>query len=189
MSTSSTTAKMTYRFLGNSGLIVSKFGLGSWMPYYEKYTVDASVQDRRPLGVDSPHRGVAGVQHLERNKVDHEYTDLYKEYKLGLTTWSPLAFGTLTGKYSAGKPGGGSRFTTTMYTEGELSESFEERVVMADQLKPIATELGCTLAQMSLAWAVSNENVSAVMIGASHPSQLEENIKALELVDKITPFR
>ncbi|ETK71190.1 hypothetical protein L915_21509 [Phytophthora nicotianae] len=42
MSTSSTTAKMTYRFLGNSGLIVSKFGLGSWMPYYEKYTVDAS---------------------------------------------------------------------------------------------------------------------------------------------------
>ncbi|ETM99445.1 hypothetical protein PPTG_18876 [Phytophthora nicotianae INRA-310] len=173
MSTSSTTAKMTYRFLGNSGLIVSKFGLGSWMPYYEKYTVDASVQDRRPLGVDSPHRGVAGVQHLERNKVDHEYTDLYKEYKLGLTTWSPLAFGTLTGKYSA----------------GELSESFEERVVMADQLKPIATELGCTLAQMSLAWAVSNENVSAVMIGASHPSQLEENIKALELVDKITPFR
>ncbi|OWY90898.1 Voltage-gated potassium channel subunit beta, partial [Phytophthora megakarya] len=121
-----------------------------------------------------------------RTKVEYDYADLYKKYELGLTTWSPLAFGTLTGKYSSGKPDG-SRFTTPMFSSGELAEGFEERVKMADQLNPIAEELGCSLAQMSLAWTVSNENVSTVLVGASRPEQLEENIKALEFVDKITP--
>lgn len=134
----------------------------------------------RPI-VEQPEYNI-----FERTKVEFEYADLYKKYKLGLTTWSPLAFGTLTGKYSAGKPDG-SRFTTSMFSSGELAEGFEEYVAMADQLKPIAAELGCSLAQMSLVWAVSNENVSSVLVGASRPTQLDENIKALEFVDKITP--
>ncbi|GMF38482.1 unnamed protein product [Phytophthora fragariaefolia] len=58
---------------------------------------------------------------------------------------------------------------------------------MADKLKPIAKELGISLAQMSIAWAVANEHASTVLIGASRPSQLEENLKALAYVDKITP--
>ncbi|RLN66353.1 hypothetical protein BBJ29_009139, partial [Phytophthora kernoviae] len=66
-------------------------------------------------------------------------------------------------------------------------EGFEERVAMADKLVPIAKEVGCSLAQMSIAWAVANENVSTVLVGASRPSQLEENLKALGVVDKITP--
>ncbi|GMF60771.1 unnamed protein product [Phytophthora fragariaefolia] len=122
---------------------------------------------------------------LERNKVEFEYVDLYKKYKLGLTTWSPLANGTLTGKYSAGKPEG-SRYTTAMFSSGPFSEGFTERVEMADKLMPIAKELGTSLAQMSIAWAVSNENVSTVLLGASRPSQLEENLKALEVVSQLT---
>ncbi|KAG6611951.1 voltage-gated potassium channel subunit beta [Phytophthora cinnamomi] len=123
---------------------------------------------------------------LERNKVELEYVDLYKKYKLGLTTWSPLAYGTLTGKYSAGKPEG-SRYTTSMFATGPFSEGFAERVEMAERLMPIAKELGTSLAQISIAWAVSNENVSTVLLGASRPSQLEENLKALDVVSKITP--
>ncbi|RLN86315.1 hypothetical protein BBJ28_00010352 [Nothophytophthora sp. Chile5] len=121
-----------------------------------------------------------------RTKVDVEYLDLYKKYKLGLTTWSPLAFGTLTGKYSAGRPVG-SRFTTAAFKDGPLAEGFDGRVEMADKLKPIAAELGCSLAQLSIAWCVSNEKVSTVLVGASRPSQLEENLKALDVVSKITP--
>ncbi|POM81495.1 Voltage-gated potassium channel subunit beta [Phytophthora palmivora] len=64
---------------------------------------------------------------------------------------------------------------------------FDERVKKADKLKPIAAEIGCSLAQLALAWCVTNENVSTVIVGASRQSQLEENLKALDFVDKITP--
>ncbi|KAG2502569.1 hypothetical protein JM18_009857 [Phytophthora kernoviae] len=143
------------------------------------------IADR--LGLIRPIVEQAQYNLFVRSKVEFEFVDLYKKYKLGLTTWSPLAFGTLTGKYSAGKPEG-SRYTSPMFQKGgPLAEGFEERVAMADKLVPIAKEVGCSLAQMSIAWAVANENVSTVLVGASRPSQLEENLKALEFVDKITP--
>ncbi|ETK93656.1 hypothetical protein L915_03200 [Phytophthora nicotianae] len=143
------------------------------------------IADR--LGLIRPIVEQAQYNIFVRSKVDFEYLDLYKKYKLGLTTWSPLAFGTLTGKYSDGKPEG-SRYTSPMFKEGSpFAAGFAERVEMADKLKPIAKELGCSLAQMSMAWAVANEHASTVLIGASRPSQLEENLKALDFVDKITP--
>ncbi|KAE9017327.1 hypothetical protein PF011_g6754 [Phytophthora fragariae] len=71
--------------------------------------------------------------------------------------------------------------------KGPWGINFEERVSKADKLKPIAKELGCSLAQLALAWCVKNENVSTVIIGASRQSQLEENLAALDVVDKITP--
>ncbi|KAE8991076.1 putative voltage-gated potassium channel subunit beta [Phytophthora fragariae] len=121
---------------------------------------------------------------LDRNKVEFEYVDLYKKYKLGLTTWSPLAYGALTGKYSTGTPEG-SRMENPMYKA--FSPDFVERVEKADKLKPLAQKLGISLAELALAWCVSNENVSTVMIGAKTPAQLEQNLKALEAVEKITP--
>ncbi|RLN05838.1 hypothetical protein BBI17_007162, partial [Phytophthora kernoviae] len=103
------------------------------------------------------------------------------------TVWSPLASGYLTGKYSAPTPGA-SRLTKKLEAGPPLpSELCVEDVEKADKLKPIAKELGCTLAQLALAWCVSNENVSTVLLGASRPSQLEENLKSLEIVSKITP--
>ncbi|KAL3672422.1 hypothetical protein V7S43_003105 [Phytophthora oleae] len=142
------------------------------------------IADR--LGLIRPIVEQSQYNIFERNKVEFEYLDLYKKYKLGLTTWSPLAYGTLTGKYSGGKPEG-SRYTTGMFATGPFSEGFDERVEKADRLMPIAKELGIPLAQMAIAWAVANENVSTVLLGASRPSQLEENLKALDVVTKITP--
>ncbi|KAL3657477.1 hypothetical protein V7S43_017616 [Phytophthora oleae] len=123
---------------------------------------------------------------LERSRVDFDLVPLYKKYKLGLTTWSPLSMGILTGKYSAGKPEG-SRYASPMFKDGWIAAGFERNVQIADKLKPIAEELGCSLAQLSIAWAVSNKNVSTVLLGASRPEQLEETLKSMYLESTITP--
>lgn len=118
---------------------------------------------------------------LERSKVEFDYVNLYKKYKLGLTTWSPLAFGVLTGKYSKGIPEG-SRLSQ-LYHAG-LVKNLDERVAKVNKLRVIAEELGCSLA---LAWCASNENVSTVIMGATSVAQLDENLKALAVVSKVTP--
>lgn len=139
------------------------------------------IADR--LGLIRPIVEQSQYNIFERNRVEFEYTDLYKKYKLGLTTWSPLAFGMLSGKYSAGRPSD-SRFTTPMFKD---MPDFDERVAMADKMKQIANDLGCSLPQLALAWFLSNENASTVMMGASRPEQLAENLKALDFVEKVTP--
>ncbi|EGZ10780.1 hypothetical protein PHYSODRAFT_256680 [Phytophthora sojae] len=150
------------------------------------YWGTSDLRDRGLTRTDPPHRGAVAVQHPRAQQGGVRVPRSVQEVQAGLTTWSPLAYGTLTGKYSAGKPEG-SRYTTSMFATGPFSEGFAERVEMADRLVPIAKELGTSLAQMSIAWAVSNENVSTVLLGASRPAQLEENLKALEVVSKITP--
>ncbi|ETL47049.1 hypothetical protein L916_03168 [Phytophthora nicotianae] len=158
------------------------WGTSEWLP--SDFIEACEIADR--LGLIRPIVEQAQYNILHRSRVEFNYVDLYKKYKLGLTTWSPLAYGTLTGKYSSGTPEG-SRYTSPMYQEGALRNNFEQRIATADKLKPIAAEIGCSLAQMAIAWVVSNENVSTALVGASRPSQLEENLKALEFVDKITP--
>ncbi|KAG6951384.1 hypothetical protein JG687_00013645 [Phytophthora cactorum] len=159
------------------------WGTSEWLP--SQIHEACEIADR--LGLIRPIVEQSQYNIFVRSKVEFEFMDLYKKYKLGLTTWSPLAFGTLTGKYSDGKPDG-SRFTTPLFQEGSpLADRFAEHVEMAEKLKPIAKELGCSLTQFSIAWTVVNENVSTVLLGASRPSQLEENLKALNYVDKITP--
>ncbi|KAE9049700.1 hypothetical protein PR001_g3080 [Phytophthora rubi] len=142
------------------------------------------VADR--LGLIRPIVEQSQYNVFTRNKVEFEYVDLYKKYKLGLTTFSPLAYGTLTGKYSNGKPDG-SRFTKPAFASRGMVPTYDERVKVADKLKVIAKELGCSLPQLATAWCVSNEHVSTVLVGASRPEQLEENLKAIEFVDKIIP--
>jgi len=126
---------------------------------------------------------------FHRDRFEIEYARLYKEYGLGTTIWSPLASGMLTGKYSKGLPEG-SRATLPEYEW--LRKRFEDeeglrRIALADELKPVAEELGCTLAQLAIAWCLKNENVSTVITGASRPEQVEENMKAADYVDKLTP--
>ncbi|RLN93111.1 hypothetical protein BBJ28_00011492 [Nothophytophthora sp. Chile5] len=158
------------------------WGTSEWLP--SDIMEACEIADR--LGLIRPIVEQAQYNIFVRSKVEYEYANLYKKYRLGLTTWSPLAFGTLTGKYTT-DTAEGSRLTQPMYQSSRLVDGFAERVEMADKMKPIAAELGCSLAQMSIAWAVSNEHVSAVLVGASRPSQLEENLKALDIVSKITP--
>ena len=123
---------------------------------------------------------------LHRDRVEKEYARLYRDIGLGTTVWSPLASGLLTGKYNDGIPPG-TRGTLKGYEW--LAERLTDpaKIAAAKRLAPIAADLGCTLAQMSLAWCLKNPNVSTVITGASRASQVVENMKAQAVVPKLTP--
>ena len=125
---------------------------------------------------------------FHREKVEAEYRRLYREIGLGTTIWSPLASGLLTGKYNAGMPAG-TRVDLPGYEW--LRKQFEspqgqERIAKVRELTPIATELGCTMSQMALAWCLLNPDVSTVITGASKPEQVAENMAALDVLPKLT---
>jgi voltage-dependent potassium channel beta subunit len=138
----------------------------------------------RELGMTPPTMEQPQYNMLHRERVEVEYLPLYREIGLGTTIWSPLASGLLTGKYNNGIPPG-SRATLEGY--GWLRESLitTENIAKVNQLEPIAKDLGCTLAQMGLAWCLKNTSVSTVMTGASKPEQVVENMKAIDVVDKL----
>jgi voltage-dependent potassium channel beta subunit len=123
---------------------------------------------------------------FHRKRVEREYARLYEDIGLGLTTWSPLASGLLTGKYKDGIPqdSRGALPNMRFLREG-LTDAQKNAAV--DQLKDLARELGGSVAQLAIAWVNRNPRVSSVILGASKPAQLEENIKALELTPKLTP--
>jgi voltage-dependent potassium channel beta subunit len=124
---------------------------------------------------------------LHRDRVEKEYARLYGDIGLGLTTWSPLASGLLTGKYNDGRVPPDSRGAVKGYEW--LAERLTDpaRIAIVRRLAPIADDLGCTLAQLALAWCLVNPNVSTVITGASRVAQLHENLKALDVVDRLAP--
>lgn len=123
---------------------------------------------------------------LARQRFEVEYAPLFREYGYGATIWSPLASGVLTGKYDQGVPEG-SRLGLEQY--GWLKDKLvtKENVEKVKRLEPIAKELGCTRAQLAIAWCLMNPNVSTVITGATRPEQVHENMKALDVVAKLTP--
>lgn len=124
-----------------------------------------------------------------RDRVEREYVRLFREIGLGTTIWSPLARGLLTGKYNDGVPPD-SRMALKDYAwlrDEVLGDEGRRRIEKVRRLQPIAEDVGCTLAQMALAWCLKNPNVSTVITGASRPEQVVENIAALSLVEKLTP--
>jgi voltage-dependent potassium channel beta subunit len=123
---------------------------------------------------------------FHRKRVEQEYARLYEDIGLGLTTWSPLASGLLTGKYRQGIPAGsrGALKGMEWLRKGLVDAARNEAVV---KLEPIAAELGGNLAQLAIAWAAKNPHVSTVITGASNLSQLQSNLGALALIDKLTP--
>lgn len=121
-----------------------------------------------------------------RERVENEYRRLYQTVGLGLTIWSPLASGVLSGKYEKGIPKD-SRMALPGYDWLKSSACTPEKVAAASRLAPLARELGCTSAQLALAWCAANRSVSTVITGASRPEQVVENMKALDLVPKLTP--
>ena len=123
---------------------------------------------------------------FHRRRVEEEYSRLYGDIGLGLTTWSPLASGLLTGKYRDGVPEGSRGALENMaFLRDGLTNPAKNAAVA--QLEPIAAELGGTLAQLALAWVAKNPRVSTVITGASRLSQLQANLGALDLLDKLTP--
>ncbi len=125
---------------------------------------------------------------LVRKRVEVEYAPLYEKYGIGLTTWSPLASGVLSGKYLEGIPEG-SRLDKWPWLKQALAEKgvFEaETIEKLKKLKQISEDLGMTMSQLSLSWCLKNKNVSSVILGVSNIEQLKENLKASELKEKIT---
>ena len=126
---------------------------------------------------------------FHRHKVEVEFAPLYDGIGLGTTIWSPLASGILTGKYNDGIPDG-SRMSLENYQWllPELqSEAGRQKIEKVKKMMPIAEGLGCTMAQLAIAWCLSNDDVSTVITGASRPEQVTENMKALEIAEQLTP--
>jgi len=139
---------------------------------------------------------------LHRTRFEKEYSRLYSEIGIGTTTWSPLASGLLSGKYTSLDP---STFPpgTRLAAEGDLKwlresllsgsglngleeKNLEVILQKVDGLRPIAKKLDCSLSQLAIAWCIKNKNVTTVITGASKVEQVTENFKALDVVPKLT---
>ena len=121
-----------------------------------------------------------------RDRVESEYAPLFEPpVALGLTTWSPLASGLLTGKYAGGSVPEGSRAALEGYgwLKDRVTSASANQVVSS--LGEVASGLGCTVGQLAIAWCARNPHVSSVILGASRVEQLRENLAALEVVDAL----
>ncbi len=141
----------------------------------------------RQFGLHPPTMEQPQYNMVHRERVEREYDPLYGEIGLGTTIWSPLASGVLTGKYADGIPDG-SRMSLPEY--GWLRERMEteegrRQIAAARELAPLAAELGISRAQLAIAWCLKNPNVSTVILGASRPDQLQENLGALDAVARL----
>ncbi|GAA5951729.1 hypothetical protein JCM3765_003097 [Sporobolomyces pararoseus] len=127
---------------------------------------------------------------LHRERFEVEYSDLYRLYGYGTTIWSPLAGGMLTGKYNDGVPEDSRFKTSEIYkdTVKELeTEAGKAKIAKMRKLGDLAKRLGASnQAALALAWAAKNPNVSTVILGATKPEQLTQNIEALDVLPKLT---
>jgi aryl-alcohol dehydrogenase-like predicted oxidoreductase len=123
---------------------------------------------------------------LVRDKVEVEYSQIYKTVGLGTTIWSPLASGLLTGKYQNGHDASARLKREEL---GWLAERLlqEENFTKVEKLTALSKELGIGLPQLGVAWCLKNPNVSTVILGASKPEQLAETLKSDQVLDALTP--
>jgi aryl-alcohol dehydrogenase-like predicted oxidoreductase len=135
----------------------------------------------RPPSMEQPQYNM-----FHRKRFEEEYAPLYKELGYGTTTWSPLYGGLLTGKYNQGKIPEGSRASLKQFEWVKERVQNESKLEVTRKLVEVAKDLDVTMAQMSLAWLLKNTNVSTVITGASKVSQVEENMKAVEIKEKLT---
>ncbi|MFT5085199.1 MAG: voltage-dependent potassium channel beta subunit [Lentisphaeria bacterium] len=126
---------------------------------------------------------------LHRDKVEGEFAPLYEQFGMGTTVWSPLASGMLTGKYNEGIPDD-SRLALPGYEwlrDIWTSEYGKQKLDKVRLLTSLANDIGISVTHLSLAWCLTNPNVSTVILGASRLSQLEDNLKAMDALEKLTP--
>ncbi len=121
---------------------------------------------------------------FHRDRVEKEYARLFADIGIGATTWSPLASGLLTGKYNDGIPADSRAALKGYEWVGERARD-AQKIARVRKLMPIARDLDCTLAQLALAWCLVNPNVSSVITGASRPSQVRENMGALDVLGRL----
>jgi len=119
-----------------------------------------------------------------RERVELEYAPLYDRYGIGLTIWSPLASGALTGKYLNGIPAG-SRLSQPNLAWLRDEALAPKKMEAVRKFAALAEEFRCSPAQLAIAWCLTNPNVSTVITGASQPEQVHENMKALEVFHRL----
>lgn len=155
------------------------WGTSEWEASYiaQAYGV-ARQYDLIPPTMDQPQYNL-----LHRKRVEDTLMPLARDLGIGLTTFSPLAYGILTGKYNEGIPEG-SRATLENY--GWVRDRITpERIERVKKLQLIARDLGVTPGQLAIAWILRRKEVSTVITGASRPEQLDENLGAAEIVDRV----
>jgi voltage-dependent potassium channel beta subunit len=160
------------------------WGTSEWSAEQIRNAYDFARQEHlRPPLMEQPQYNM-----FHRERVEREYSMLYEDIGLGTTIWSPLASGLLTGKYNDGIPEG-SRLDLEKYSwlKKNLLESEEgrSRLEKVKMLVPVAQDLGITMPQMGLAWCLKNEHVSTVITGASNVKQVEQNMSAIDVLDKL----
>ncbi len=160
------------------------WGTSEWTAERIREAYDVARREHlAPPQMDQPQYSM-----FHRRRVEIELAPLYREIGLGTTIWSPLASGLLTGKYNQGIPPG-TRFSLPGYEwlkDRYKSEETQKNIEKVKKLTQIANELNCTMAQMAIAWCLKNPDVSSVITGASKPSQVVENMKALDIVPMLT---
>lgn len=122
---------------------------------------------------------------FERNKLENEYLEIFKNVGLGTTIWSPLAAGLLTGKYNNGIPEG-SRLSIEGFEWLKDRLMVTEKIERVKQLTAFATELGVSVAALSIAWTIKNPHVTTAILGATKTEQLTDNLKALDVLPLLT---
>jgi aryl-alcohol dehydrogenase-like predicted oxidoreductase len=123
---------------------------------------------------------------FRRYKVEKDFASLYDSYGLGLTTWSPLGSGMLTGKYNDGIPPG-SRLSLPAFQPMKDMAISEEKIQKARAFKKVADELGTSMALLAIAWVIRNPRVTSAILGASKTTQLTENLRAIDVAKNLTP--
>jgi voltage-dependent potassium channel beta subunit len=157
------------------------WGTSEWPAADIRAAWDIADRDRlRKPVVEQPEYNL-----FNRRKVERDYVRLYEDLGIGLTTWSPLASGALTGKYLDGVPQG-TRASLPGYSWLREEVTDPRRHEAIRQLQGIAVELGCTLAQLAIAWCARNPHVTTVITGASRVEQVRENMAALDVLPLLT---
>lgn len=159
------------------------WGTSEWDAYQLRAAYDIADREHLvPPTMEQPEYNM-----LFRKRFEVEYAALYKDFGLGTTIWSPLSSGILTGKYGKGISEGRLMLPEYKWLRDRWeSDDGRKKIETVERLRPIAGDLGATLAQLALAWTVKNPNVSTCITGASKTSQIQENLKALDVLPKLT---
>uniref|UniRef100_A0AAR2KAV8 Voltage-gated potassium channel subunit beta-1 n=1 Tax=Pygocentrus nattereri TaxID=42514 RepID=A0AAR2KAV8_PYGNA len=171
-------------FVINQGMAMY-WGTSRWsaMEIMEAYSV------ARQFNLIPPVCEQAEYHYFQRDKVEVQLPELYHKIGVGAMTWSPLACGLITGKYSDGVPEC-SRAAMKGYQwlkERVYSEEGRRQLAKIKELHLLADRLGCTAAQLAIAWCLRSEGVSSVLLGVSNTDQLLENLGALRVLSQMTP--
>ncbi len=158
------------------------WGTSEWEAADIQYAIDVAEKYclHKPI-VEQPVYNL-----FERHRFSESYRQVYEEQRYGSTTWSPLASGTLTGKYQKGVPEGSrGSIESLAWLRDQITDA--DRLAKVAALQPLAEQMGATLAQFALAWCLQNPWVSTVITGASRVEQVHENMQAVKFIDRFTP--